>query len=153
RRPSHRPPQAQRRLPRPRAAHRHRDRQREQRRAAVRGTANGTWYELRIRSYKDHDNRIDGAVLTLSDIAEAKERERELVYSRRLAEAVLQAAAQPLALIGDDLKLRALNSAFAALLGLRGEDGVGRRFDEVAPGKWDAEGLRELQVKRARGRA
>ena len=92
-------------------------------------------------------------MLTLSDIAEAKERERELVYSRRLAEAVLQAAAQPLALIGDDLKLRALNSAFAALLGLRGEDGVGRRFDEVAPGKWDAEGLRELQVKRARGRA
>ena len=40
--------------------------------------AQGSWYSLRIRPYKNIENRIDGAVLALFDIDPSKRHEIEL---------------------------------------------------------------------------
>ena len=112
----------------------------------------GRWYQLRIRSYKDHDNRIYGAVLLLSDIEQVKASERVAAYARQLADEVLQAVEQPLALVGADGRLRAANHPFARLFGLRGEEAIGRRLEELAPKEWEGARLRELLAKRSRRR-
>ena len=113
----------------------------------VRGREQG-WYQLRIRSYKDFDNRIDGAVLSLLDIEQLKAHEREAGIARQLVEEVLQAVGTPLALVGGDGRLRALNLAFAGLLGLSATEAVGRPLDELVPEEWDGPQLRELLAKR-----
>jgi len=117
----------------------------------VRGREQG-WYHLRIRSYKDHDNRIDGAVLSLLDIERLKAYEREAALARQLAEEVLQTVGTPLALVGGEGRLRALNHAFAGLLGLSTSEAVGRPLDELVPEEWDGPQLRELLAKRPRRR-
>jgi two-component system CheB/CheR fusion protein len=117
----------------------------------VRGHDQG-WYQLRIRSYKDHDNRIDGAVLSLLDIAKLKASEREAVQARRLADELLQAIEKPLALLTGDGRLRSANLSFVRVLGLRGEEAVGRRLEELVPKEWDGARLRGLIGKRPRRR-
>jgi two-component system, chemotaxis family, CheB/CheR fusion protein len=115
----------------------------------VRGREQG-WYHLRIRSYKDYDNRIDGAVLSLLDIERLKTHERDAAIARQLAEELLQAVGTPLALVGAEGHVRALNHAFAGLLGIPATEAVGRPLDELLPEEWDGPQLRELLAKRPR---
>jgi two-component system CheB/CheR fusion protein len=41
-------------------------------------TRDGRWFTVRIMPYRTHDNRIDGVVITFSDITQAKKLEAEL---------------------------------------------------------------------------
>ncbi|HEV8238297.1 MAG TPA: CheR family methyltransferase [Thermoanaerobaculia bacterium] len=109
-----------------------------------------SWYELRVRSYKNHENRIDGAVLSLLDIEQSKAHQREATDARRLADEVLQAIDTPLALIDAEGRLRSANHPFARLLGLRDVDAIGRRFEELAPEQWNGGELRDLLAKHGR---
>ena len=54
----------------------------------------GHWYAMQVRPYKTHDNRIDGAVVTLFDIDERK----RLVAERLAAEAALEESETRLAI-------------------------------------------------------
>ena len=110
------------------------------------------WYRLRIRSYKDHDNRIDGAVLSLLDIGQLKASERQARLARRLADELLQTLGQPVALLTADGRLRSANHSFVRLLGLRDEEAVGRRLDELVPKEWDGDELRALLAGKVRRR-
>jgi two-component system, chemotaxis family, CheB/CheR fusion protein len=109
-----------------------------------------SWFQLRIRSYKDLDNRIDGAVLSLTDIQGIKALERDATHARRLAAELLHAIDSPLALLDADGRLRTANRAFAQLLGPRGDEAIGRRLEELAPREWESAGLRDLLVRRPR---
>jgi two-component system CheB/CheR fusion protein len=109
------------------------------------------WFQLRIRSYKDADHRIDGAVLTLFDIDQMKAHERDAKSARRLAEELLHGAQQPLAVLGSDLRLLSANRPFAQALAVPLEGAVGRRFEDLAPPGWDGGKVRELLGKRRRG--
>ena len=56
----------------------------------------GAWYSLRIRPYKNLDNRIDGAVLALFDVDTDRRREIELRRARDFARAVQDGQPNPL---------------------------------------------------------
>ena len=108
------------------------------------------WLQLRIRAYKDVDNRIDGAVVTLFDIERVKSRESDATIARRLAEEVLRNVLQPLAMLGPDFRVRVLNPAFAEAVSIPPADAVGRRLDELWPASWDGAALVQLTGKRRR---
>jgi two-component system CheB/CheR fusion protein len=91
----------------------------------------GHWYSLRIRPYKSLDNKIDGAVLALFDIDSLKRSEQRVAMAQEFCGAVLRWTPQPLALIGEDLRVEQANSAFAALLGATAEELRGRGLDEL----------------------
>jgi two-component system CheB/CheR fusion protein len=74
----------------------------------------GTWYSLRIRPYKNVDNRIDGAVLSLFDVDSERRREQEVRAARDFARAVQDAVRQPLVVIGEDFRVHSVNRAFCA---------------------------------------
>src|SRR5438093_9229013 len=56
----------------------------------------GRTYSLTVRPYKNMDNRIDGAVLMLYDIDEIRRHEREAQEAREYAEAIFDAARDPM---------------------------------------------------------
>jgi two-component system, chemotaxis family, CheB/CheR fusion protein len=73
----------------------------------------GTWYSLRVRPYKNVDNRIDGAVLALFDIDTARTHARELLRARDVARAVHEGVTFPLAAIDGDFRVYCVNRSFS----------------------------------------
>ncbi|HEV8606276.1 MAG TPA: chemotaxis protein CheB [Tepidisphaeraceae bacterium] len=73
----------------------------------------GYLYTLRIRPYKNLENRIDGAVLALFDLDGARRQELEAQQARELSEAMLETMSQPMVVLNADLRVLRGNSAFA----------------------------------------
>src|SRR5207244_11943122 len=72
----------------------------------------GRWYSLRVRPYLTLDNKIDGAVLVLSDIDTLKRSEQEITVARDYAEAILRTTRYPLVVLTADLRVSTANVAF-----------------------------------------
>lgn len=98
----------------------------------------GRWYSLRIRPYKSLDNRIDGAVVALFDVDEAKRHELELEQAQELADAVIETVRQPLAVLDQELTIERVNRAFCALFDTRPEEVEGRPLSALEGGQWRA---------------
>jgi two-component system, chemotaxis family, CheB/CheR fusion protein len=94
----------------------------------------GRVYSVRIRPYRTHENRIDGAVILLIDTEEL----------RRTLEAMVDVVAQPLLTLGPDMVIRYVNDAFSTTFGLGREDLVDRNLFEVADHQWDVPELRNM---------
>ena len=99
----------------------------------------GRRYLLRIRPYKDIDNRIDGAVLVIFDIETAK---KQTAQEDLMRESVLQALPQPLVLLDSSFRVTLANNAFWALANSRAAIGIGRPLSEMQDGDWNFASLR-----------
>lgn len=102
----------------------------------------GNWFSLRIRPYKNIDNRIDGAVLSLFDINTARLHEREIAQARHYAQAVVETVTQPVVLLDHDLLIRTVNQSFCDAFGYRRKDLESKRLFELSGGSWDVPLLR-----------
>ena len=108
----------------------------------------GRGYVLRVRPYKNLENKIDGAVLTLAELDEAQRYQRDALdradasdRSARssaeragYAEAVVEVAREPLLVLDAQLVVRAANKAFRRTFGLGDNEARGRPVWEVVGG-------------------
>ena len=94
----------------------------------------GRWYALRIRPYRSAENKIDGAVLALFDIDAPKRSEAWVRSALDLAEALLQNASEPAALLDSELRLRSANPRFLELFGVPVDGFRGQALTEIARG-------------------
>jgi two-component system CheB/CheR fusion protein len=79
----------------------------------------GCLFTLRIRPYKNLENRIDGAVLALFDVDGARRQELEAQQARELSEAMLETIKHPMVVLNAGLRV------------LRGNSAFGRRFSPL----------------------
>jgi two-component system CheB/CheR fusion protein len=100
----------------------------------------GRWHSLRIRPYKSLENKIDGAVLALFDVDLLKRSEQRALLAGEYADALLQASAQPIAVLAPDLHVQQLNGPFAALFSLAPEEIRGRRLPDLGGPAWRLDG-------------
>jgi two-component system CheB/CheR fusion protein len=94
----------------------------------------GTSYALRVRPYKSVENRIDGAVLALFDIQEARDQEDAVRRARAYADGIVKAVPQPLVVIDRTLAVQSANDAFLTTFGLDGRDVEGRPLHALPDG-------------------
>src|SRR5262245_40981727 len=78
----------------------------------------GRSYSLRIRPYKNVENRIEGAVLTLFEVEPASEDERLVRRVGDSVAATVDLVKQPLAVLDETLHVHGANEAFRRLLAL-----------------------------------
>ena len=104
----------------------------------------GNWYTMRIRPYKNTENRIDGAVMALFDSDTAHSREKEATDRTKDLRATLAMVHEPVAVLDEGLRVQTATREFYDLLGLTGAETEGRNLYEVTTGRWDAEDLRTL---------
>src|SRR5262249_34852793 len=102
----------------------------------------GNWYSLRIRPYKNVDNRIDGAVLSLFDVNSARLHEREIGQARQYTRAVFEAALHPMVMLDSTHAVRTANQQFVDLLGMRRTEVENRDFFTLLDGGFDTPALR-----------
>ncbi len=105
--------------------------------------AAGRWYLLRLRPYKTLDNRVDGAVLSLSDIEGLKGSQQELHVAQDYFQSILEVTG-PMLLLDQDLRVMRANGAFLQAFGLRPEETEGQLLLEIGKGEWNTEPLRRL---------
>ena len=96
----------------------------------------GCWYALRIRPYKNVDNRIDGAVLALFDIDLLKRSEQSTQRAQEFADGLLEGSSEPVALLESDFRIRKANGAFAAIFAAQPADMPGRALADVGGASW-----------------
>ena len=70
------------------------------------------WYSLQIRPYRTTDDKIDGAVLVLSDIDSLKRLNERLQKSKEFTEDIIDTVREPLAVLAKDLKVLYVNPSF-----------------------------------------
>ena len=72
----------------------------------------GRWYLRHIVPYRTDDNRIDGVVVTFTEITERKRWEQEVQAAREFAESIVDTVREPLLVLTPELKVRSANASF-----------------------------------------
>ena len=119
-------------------------------------------YIRRILPYRTSDDRIDGVVVTFTDITERKLWEQEIQHAREFAESIVETVREPLLVLTPDLKVRSANAILLSRPSTsRREETVGRPIYELGNHQWDIPELRRFWKRscprqathRLRGRA
>jgi two-component system CheB/CheR fusion protein len=104
----------------------------------------GHWLLLRIRPYKNVENRIDGAVLALFDIDTSRRQEMLVRESHDYAEGIIQTLREPMLVLDGELRVRTANDAFYRSFRVAPDQTIGQLIFELGNGQWDIPKLRSL---------
>jgi two-component system CheB/CheR fusion protein len=106
--------------------------------------ARDRWYTVRILPYRTLDDRIDGTVITFSDVTRLKQAENQLRYEKTFAERVIQTVRHPLLVLDDHLRVLSTNRAFQATFEVDPEQMIGQKVYDLGNKQWDIPQLRSL---------
>jgi two-component system CheB/CheR fusion protein len=104
----------------------------------------GHWLLLRIRPYKNVENRIDGAVLALFDIDTARRQEMLVRESHDYAEGIIHTLREPMLVLDGELRVRTANDAFYRAFRAAPDQTIGQLIYELGNGQWNIPRLRSL---------
>ena len=104
----------------------------------------GRWYAMRIRPYRTIANKIDGAVLSLSDISFLKETIARLEETREYSQAIVETTPVPLIVLDGDLRVVLANQSFHEFFQLESDQIRERLIYRIGNGEWDIPELRKL---------
>ena len=99
----------------------------------------GRWYVRQVLPYRTRDDRIEGVVITFSDVAA-----EALQEARLYAEAIVNTVREPLLVLDSDLRVLSANRSFYQTFRLSPEQTVSRALYELNDGELDVPRLRAL---------
>jgi two-component system CheB/CheR fusion protein len=102
----------------------------------------GGWFSRRILPYRTEDNRIEGVVVTFTDVSILKTAEIEVNNARVYAESIVDTVHEALVVLDGDLKVVSANPSFFRILGTATEQAIGRRLYQLNSGSLDVPELR-----------
>ena len=105
----------------------------------------GAWYTRRIVPYRDQDDKVEGVVITFTDISEGKAAERAIEAARSYSESIINTIHQPLVVLDADLRVISASRSFYDTFSAAPEATVGRHLHAVergSPGQCGAARLR-----------
>jgi two-component system CheB/CheR fusion protein len=101
----------------------------------------GTTLSMRIRPYKNLENRIDGAVVSIFDLDPARRQQLEAVQASELFQQILDLIEPPAIVLDEDFRIIHHNPAFSSKFGHDGQRGS---IYELMDGQVDVNQLRVL---------
>jgi PAS domain S-box-containing protein len=109
----------------------------------------GCWYLLRIRPYRTLDDKIEGAVLLLTDINLMKTTSEQFKRAKELAEGIIDTVRQPLVVLDSKLRVISCNSAFFQDFKVSPAEADRQFFYRLGQEQWNISELREMLEKLA----
>jgi two-component system, chemotaxis family, CheB/CheR fusion protein len=97
----------------------------------------GRWYSRNILPYRTADDRIDGVVVTFTEITERKRRETEVHEAKEFAEAIVQAVRFPLVVLTPELRVKSANATFYETFQVTPDETEGRELAQLGNRQWD----------------
>ena len=109
-------------------------------------------FVLRIAPYSEGDNRARGAVLTFTNVTAFRASIDQAIYEREYTKAILNAKADPLVVLSQDLCLQTANRAFYQMFGILRESMQSTLLASLENGSFDLARVRiQLQKMIADG--
>jgi two-component system CheB/CheR fusion protein len=102
----------------------------------------GRLYVRQVLPYRTRDNRTEGVVITLSDVAA-----EALQEARLYAESIVDTVREPLLVLGGDLRVLSANRSCYTTFKVSEEETAGRSLYELGNRQWDIPQLRILLGK------
>ena len=99
-------------------------------------SSDGSWYMMRCLPYRTIDNKIDGVVLTFTDVSRLKQSEAVIEEARRFAQSIVDTVQASLIVLDTELRVISASRGYYHSFGLRPEDTEGRIFYEQG-GQWN----------------
>lgn len=112
----------------------------------------GTWYSLRIKPYKTFDSKIDGVVITLSNIDTLKRSHQALQAAYDYAEDIMETLHQPFLVLNADLRVKKTNRAFCETFHATAEETENKIIDDLGNGQWRIPALKKALLRVFTGR-
>jgi two-component system, chemotaxis family, CheB/CheR fusion protein len=107
----------------------------------------GRWYIRRIVPYRTAHDRIDGVVVTFTEITERKRHEEQVQAGRDFAEHVIEAVRFPLVVLTPEQRVRSANEAFYEMFGVRRDETEGKFLSHLGNRQWDVPELHRLLAR------
>ncbi len=104
----------------------------------------GRWYLRRIVPYRTQDNRIDGVVVTFSDITEIKAAGAAVHAARDQIMQIYNSVPHPLVVLDPELKVSSANEMFYQTFQVQRGETEGRAIYDLGNRQWDVRPLRQL---------
>jgi two-component system, chemotaxis family, CheB/CheR fusion protein len=104
----------------------------------------GCWWSLTVRPYRTADDRLDGAVLTFTDIDSIQRALQSSQEARLYADAIVETVREPLMMLTSELRVARANAAFYKTFRLLAQDTEGMLIYELADHRWASPALRSL---------
>ncbi|HKV77479.1 MAG TPA: PAS domain-containing protein, partial [Candidatus Sulfotelmatobacter sp.] len=102
------------------------------------------WYSLQIRPYRTQDDKIDGAILVLSDIDVAKQESQRVKRAEEFMSDILDTVREPLLVLDLSLKVLYSNPSFLKAFSMSREETNEKLFYDLRNGQWNIPKLREM---------
>jgi len=110
----------------------------------------GRWYSMYVRPYVTAENKIDGAVISLTDVSALK---TSLEQVSAYAEAIVESVHDSLLVLDNDLRVKTANRAFLQTFQATQDETLERPLAEVGNGQWNKPDLlamlREIPIQRS----
>jgi two-component system CheB/CheR fusion protein len=107
-------------------------------------TTGKEWYLVRILPYRTFENKIDGVVMTFSDITALKAVEAEARSARDYAQNIVDTVREPLLVLNGRFEVVSASKAFYKKFGVTPEATQGKVLYELGNNQWDIPRLKEL---------
>ncbi len=114
-------------------------------------TKNGRWYKMHVMPYQREDNKIDGVVISFSDIHDKKVANKKLKdinerlrHERRFAEEIIKTVRNPLIVLDENLQIQSANPAYYQMFDTSESRLLGKNIMQVDEERWDVQTLKEL---------
>lgn len=107
-------------------------------------THDGHAYLRRVLPYRTDDNRIQGVVVTYTDVSHRVEGDRAVKEARDFSQSIVETMSEPLLVLDDGLVVRGANPSFCTTYRANPGEVIGVRISEVADGEWNIPRLRRM---------
>ena len=111
-------------------------------------TLDGTWYLLRIQTYRTLNNMIEGLVLSFTDITLNREatkiKETAAQIALNLAEGIVNTISEPLLVLDGTMQVVSASHSFYQHFQVTPENTVGQKIYALGNGQWNIPALRNL---------
>jgi two-component system CheB/CheR fusion protein len=107
-------------------------------------TRKGLCYQARLKPYRRLDNRLDGLVITFTDISARVAAESQSQAAQHLAESIVDTLREPLLVLDGNLTVVSASRSFYQRFQVDREASIGRRLYDLGDGQWNIPALREL---------
>ncbi len=106
--------------------------------------ADKRWYSVSCRPYRTTDNRIEGAVITFTDIDSLKRSLEDAQHARQYAEAIVDTIWEPLVILDSDLRVQRATPGFYRTFQVSPAETEGVLLYDLGNGQWNIPRLRSL---------
>jgi two-component system CheB/CheR fusion protein len=104
----------------------------------------GRWFSMRVRPYRDIENRIRGAVLVFQDVDTLRRSMTALQEASALTEGIVESVRIPLLILEPDLRVRRANRAFYTSFQVTKEETERTYIYDLGNRQWNIPQLRSL---------